>query len=127
MSLLDRSRPVMIDGEKYDLLLTTNAAAELSEKVGGLENVETAFDTMTEKESFEMMTWLVALLANQGTAARKLLDPSFERLNLTAERVGLLVSPFELIDMKDTIIDAIGAGFSKNVSTENDEKNLTAG
>ena len=127
MSLLDRSRPVMIDGEKYDLLLTTNAAAELSEKVGGLENVETAFDTMTEKESFEMMTWLVALLANQGTAARKLLDPSFERLNLTAERVGLLVSPFELIDMKDAIIDAIGAGFSKNVSTENDEKNLTAG
>ena len=117
----------MIDGEKYDLLLTTNAAAELSEKVGGLENVETAFDTMTEKESFEMMTWLVALLANQGTAARKLLDPSFERLNLMVERVGLLVSPFELIDMKDAIIDAIGAGFSKNVSTENDEKNLTAG
>ena len=117
----------MIDGTQYDLLLTTNAAAELSEKVGGLENVETAFDMMTEKESFEMMTWLVALLANQGTAARKLLDPSFERPNLTAELVGLLVPPFELIDMKDAIIDAIEAGFSKNVSTENDEKNLTAG
>lgn len=127
MSLLDRSRPVTIDGQQYDMLMTTNAAAELSEKVGGLENVETAFDTMTEKESFEMMTWLVALLANQGTAARKLLDPSFERLNLTAERVGLLVPPFELIDMKDTIIDAIEAGFSTNVKSEDDEKNLTAG
>ena len=127
MSVMDRSRPVMIDGTQYDLLLTTNAAAELSEKVGGLENVETAFDTMTEKEAFEMMTWLVALLANQGTAAHKLLDPSFERLTLTAERVGLLVPPFELIDMKDTVIDAIEAGFSTNVKSEDEEKNLNAG
>ena len=127
MSVMDRSRPVMIDGTQYDLLLTTNAAAELSEKVGGLENVETAFDTMTEKEAFEMMAWLVALLANQGTAAHKLYDPSFERLTLTAERVGLLVPPFELIDMKDTVIDAIEAGFSTNVKSEDEEKNLNAG
>lgn len=127
MSLLDRSRPVKINGEQYDLLLTTNAAAELSEKVGGLENVDTVFDALTEKESFEMMTWLVALLANQGTAAHKLLDPSFERPNLTAELVGLLVTPVELVDMKDSIIGAIEAGFSTNVKSEDDEKNLNAG
>ena len=127
MSVMDRSRPVMIDGTQYDLLLTTNAAAELSKRVGGLENVDTVFDALTEKEAFEMMAWLVALLANQGTAARKLYDPSFERMNLTAERVGLLVPPLELIDMKDTVIDAIEAGFSTNVKSEDEEKNLNAG
>lgn len=127
MSVMDRSRPVMIDGTQYDLLLTTNAAAELSERVGGLENVDTVFDALTEKEAFEMMAWLVALLANQGTAAHKLYDPSFERMNLTAERVGLLVPPLELIDMKDTVIDAIEAGFSTNVKSEDEEKNLNAG
>lgn len=74
-----------------------------------------------------MMAWLVALLANQGTAAHKLYDPSFERLNLTAERIGLLVPPLELIDMKDTVIDAIEAGFSTNVKSEDEEKNLNAG
>ncbi|MGL6015451.1 MAG: hypothetical protein ACRCZU_05055 [Selenomonadaceae bacterium] len=128
MSILDRSKPVVIDGQEYDLLLTTNAAADLSERVGGLDNIETAFSALTEKQAFEMMTWLVALLANEGTKARRFYDPDYKCPLLTAETVGLLVPPDELLAMQDVIIDAISAGMaSKLEKTGDDEKNLAAG
>lgn len=118
----------MIDGKQYDLLLTTNAAADLAERVGGLDNIETAFDSLSEKESFETMAWIVALLANEGTKARRIYEPEYSRPVLTADMVGLLLAPFELLAMQDDIIGAIDAGFASKLDAgEDDSKNLKAG
>ena len=127
MSLLDRSRPVTIDGQQYDMLMTTEATIEIADMVGGLENFDTALEALDAKDMLLMLTNLIVVLVNQGTAAHKYKDPSYDRPQLTAETLRIITAPSDLLALKGQIQDAIEAGMDLNIKREDDEKNLNAG
>lgn len=127
MSLLDRSRPVTIDGQQYDMLMTTEATIEIADMVGGLENFDTAIDALDAKDMLLMLTNLIVVLVNQGTAARKYKDPSYDRPQLTTETLRMTTTPSDLLALKGQIQDAIEAGMGLNIKHEDEEKNLNAG
>lgn len=127
MSVLDRSKPVVIDGQKYELLMTTEATIEIADMVGGLENFDSALEGLEAKDLLIMLTNMTVVLANQGTAAHKYKDPSFDCPELTVERLRATTVPADLLALKDPIREAIEAGMELNIENEDAGKNLTAG
>jgi len=123
----DRSASISIGGEEYQLILTTRATKEIAKRYGGLENLGAK---LMKTENFEMaldeVGWLITLLANQSILIHNLKSENKREL-LTEEAVELLTSPLELAAYKDAIMEAMFKGTKRNVQSEDDLKNTTAG
>ena len=62
----DRSAVIELDGQSYELILTTKATKEIAKRYGGLDNLG---EKLMKSENFEMaldeIIWLITILANQ--------------------------------------------------------------
>ena len=117
----DRSAPVRIGGKDYEMILTTRATKEIAKRYGGLSNLG---EKLMKTENFEMaldeIVWLITLLVNQSVLVHNLQNPEDKKEMLTEEAVELLTSPFELVEYKDSIMQAMMKGAKRDVESEDD-------
>ncbi|MBR1810980.1 MAG: hypothetical protein IJ766_04930 [Clostridia bacterium] len=120
----ERSAMITLDGEQFELLLTTRATREIAKRYGGLENLG---EQLMKAENFEMaldeIIGLIVLLANQPILIHNLKNPDQKRELLTQEYVELLTSPFDLAEYKDAIMTAMIRGTKREIQSEDDGKN----
>lgn len=124
----ERSSTITLDGEEYDLLLTTRATKEISRRYGGLGNLG---DKLMKSENMESaldeITWLITLLANQSVLVHNLKDKEHPKELLTEEVVELLTSPADFVQYKTAILGAMHKGTKRNIESEEDTKNARVG
>ena len=124
----DRSSIINIGGEEYELLLTTKATKEIAGRYGGLENLG---DRLMSSDNFEEalgeIIWLITLLANQSILIHNIRHKDNPKALLTEDEVEILTTPHDLTQYKSAITDALFKGTQRNVESENDSKNATAG
>lgn len=62
----ERSAVIELDGQSYELILTTKATKDIAKRYGGLDNLG---EKLMKSENFEMaldeIIWLITILANQ--------------------------------------------------------------
>lgn len=124
----DRSSIINIGGEEYELLLTTRATKEIAGRYGGLENLG---DRLMSSDNFEEalgeIIWLITLLANQSILIHNIRHKDDPKALLTEDEVEILTTPRDLTQYKSAITEALFKGTQRNVESENDSKNATAG
>ena len=124
----DRSSIINIGGEDYELLLTTKATKEIAGRYGGLENLG---DRLMSSDNFEEalgeIIWLITLLANQSILIHNIRHKDNPKALLTEDEVEILTTPHDLTQYKSAITEALFKGTQRNVESENDSKNATAG
>ena len=124
----DRSSIINIGGEEYKLLLTTKATKEIAGRYGGLENLG---DRLMSSDNFEEalgeIIWLITQLANQSILIHNIRHKDNPKALLTEDEVEILTTPHDLTQYKSAITDALFKGTQRNVESENDSKNATAG
>lgn len=124
----DRSSVINIGGEEFELLLTTKATKEIAGRYGGLENLG---DRLMNSENFEEalgeIIWLITLLANQSILIYNIKNKETPKPLLTEDEVEILTTPYDLTEYKAAITEALFKGTQRNVESENDSKNATAG
>lgn len=124
----DRSSIINIGGEEYELLLTTKATKEIAGRYGGLENLG---DRLMSSDNFEEalgeIIWLITLLANQSILIHNIRHKDNPKALLTEDEVEILTTPHDLTQYKSAITEALFKGTQRNVESENDSKNATAG
>ena len=124
----DRSSIINIGGEDYELLLTTRATKEIAGRYGGLENLG---DRLMSSDNFEEalgeIIWLITLLANQSILIHNIRHKDDPKALLTEDEVEILTTPHDLTEYKSAITEALFKGTQRNVESENDSKNATAG
>ena len=118
----DRSSTVTIGGEEYELLLSVFATKQIVKRYGSLEAIaDKIYDTENMEQSLDETVWLIVLLANQSIAIYNLRNKDNPKPNLTTEEVELLISPYDMADMKDAIINAMTRGGERYIVSEEDD------
>jgi len=124
----DRSTFVNIGGEEYEMLLTTRATREIGKKYGGLTNLG---EKLFSAENFELalseIIWLIVLLVNQPILMHNLKNKDNQKELLTEEAVEILTSPADLATFREAITAAMQKGTARNVKSETEQGNPTAG
>ena len=119
MDINERSVSITVNGENYELILTTKATKELAARYGGLENLG---DKLMKSEKFEEIigeiVWIIVLLANQGVMIHNIKNPKSKKELLTEEMLELLTSPLDLAEFKDAIMVAMTKGTKRNIESE---------
>lgn len=119
MDINERSASITVNGENYELILTTKATKKLAARYGGLENLG---DKLMKSEKFEEIigeiVWIIVLLANQGIMVHNIKNPKSKKELLTEEMLELLTSPLDLAEFKDAIMQAMTKGTKRNVESE---------
>ena len=118
----ERSASIAVDGEEYELILTTKATKELAARYGGLENLGNKL-MQSEKfeEVLEEIVWMIVLLANQSIMIHNMKNPKGKKELLTEEKLELLTSPMDLANFKDAIMQAMTKGTKRNIESEETE------
>lgn len=119
MDTNERSASIAVNGENYELILTTKATKELAARYGGLENLG---DKLMKSAKFEEVigeiVWIIVLLANQGVMIHNIKNPKSKKELLTEEMLELLTSPLDLAEFKDAIMVAMTKGTKRNIESE---------
>lgn len=109
---------IRLGGADYELILTTRATREIAIRYGGLEQLGDKLENGTDLgEQIGEISWLIALLANQGILIHNLTHPEAARSEITAEMVELLTVPAELADYREAITAALEAGTRRQVAS----------
>ena len=117
-----RSSTVTIGGEEYELLLSVFATKQIVKRYGSLETIaDKIYDTENMEQSLDETIWLIVLLANQSIAIYNLRNKDNPKPKLTTEEVELLISPYDMADMKDAIINAMTRGGERYIVSEEDD------
>ena len=122
MDINERSASITVNGENYELILTTKATKELAARYGGLENLGNKL-MQSEKfeEVLEEIVWMIVLLANQSIMIHNMKNPKGKKELLTEEKLELLTSPMDLANFKDAIMQAMTKGTKRNIESEETE------
>jgi hypothetical protein len=125
----ERSATIALGGENYELILTTGATKAIARRYDGLESLG---EKLLKAENFEAtldeLIWLLCLLANQSILLHNLQNPCDKRPLLTEEALELLTSPFDLVEYKMALTEALFRGTKRNIqSAEADEPKNAAG
>lgn len=114
---------ITINGQDYQLRLTTRATREIAGRYGGLNHLG---DKLMKSENFEQaieeVIWLICLLANQDVAIWNLGHPDNQREELSTEVVELLTVPADLTGYKSAITAALEEGTRRAIVSELDPK-----
>ena len=120
----DRSAVIDLDGQSYELILTTKATKEIAKRYGGLDNLG---EKLMKSENFEMaldeIIWLITILANQSIKIYNLKNKVKPKEELTEEIIELLTSPLDLANYKSAITEAMFKGTNRNIESEEEGKN----
>lgn len=121
------STEIELDGEKYNLVFSTAAAWEISDRFGGLDKIGEALSNPNDLgAAFRDVVWLITLLVNQGIKIDNYRNGT-KRMLFTMEEVGLFTTLADIGTFQVAIRNAIAKGTVRSVKSEEDPKNLPAG
>lgn len=119
---MNRITEIEIAGKRYPLNFSVKAAREFSERYGGLENIDKAFEDKSVNEMLDEVTWMLFLLIEQGAAYKKIVDGEVIDI-LTIEELEIVVGVPDLENLQVSLLGAMSAGMSREVEVEPDQKN----
>jgi hypothetical protein len=109
---------ITIGGEEYELILSTRATKEIASRYGGLDALgEKLLQPNSTDSALSEVVWLVVTLANQSIMAHNLRKINPPRELLTEETVELLTTPYDLVSIKDSILEAMVKGTKRTVES----------
>ena len=105
--MYEDGRNIRIRGQEHFAVFNTAALEEVTRRYGGLTELG---ETMKEPaKAIAEIAWLMALLTAQGAALKKLQE-GVEIKTYNADEIKILMSPKELMDQSDLVIEIINAG-----------------
>ena len=125
----ERTAMIKLNGQDYELLLSTRATKQIAKRYGGLQELG---DKLLKAENFEMaldeFCWLIMVLANQPIMIFNLWNPEHTKPLLTEEMVELMTTPLDLASYKNAITEAMMRGTARNIASadEGEAKNAAA-
>jgi hypothetical protein len=124
----ERSAVINIGGVEYELLLTTLATKEISNRYDGLEKLgEKLLNQENWNLALDEIVYLITLLANQPILIHNLRNKSNPKELLTEYEVNLLTSPFEIASYKEALTEAMFKGTARFIESEEEPKNSEVG
>lgn len=113
---MGKATTIELGGREYELVLTTRAMRELSERFGGMERVG---DRISGDLSLQDFVWIVTLLANQGAARHNLANAANPIPLLTEEQVELLTCPSDLAEIGPKLVEVLRRDTNRIVQSKN--------
>ena len=123
---INRAVSVVIDGEDFEMLLTTKAAADIDREFGGFDEIATVVDGEDRVASVAMASKLIALMCNAGTERYNYRHRDTPRRMLEAEEIGIVTTPGEMAELMHAVVEAVKRGRTTHIESEKspgDEKN----
>ena len=123
---INRAVSVVIDGEDFEMLLTTKAAADVDREFGGFDEIAAVVDGEDRGASVAMASKLIALLCNAGTERYNYRHKDAPRRMLDAEEIGIVTTPGEMAELMHAVVEAVKRGRTTHIESEKspgDEKN----
>lgn len=115
---INRAVSVVIDGEEFEMLLTTRAAADVDREFGGFDEIAAVVDGEDRGASVAMASELVALLCNAGTERHNYRHKDAPRRMIEPEEIELLTTPGELADLLGSAAEAVRRGRQTYIESE---------
>lgn len=114
-------RTITIRQQEYPAVFNTAALEEVTRRYGGLTELG---ETMKEPaKAIAEIAWLIAQLTIQG-AALKRLQEGVETKTYSADEIKILMSPKELMDQSELVIEIINAGMGEDDAEPDEEKEV---
>lgn len=123
---INRAVSVVIDGEDFEMLLTTKAAADVDREFGGFDEIAAVVDGEDRGASVAMASKLVALLCNAGSERYNYRHRDTPRRMIDAEEIGIVTTPGEMAELMHSAVEAVKRGRTTYIESEKnpgDEKN----
>lgn len=123
---INRAVSVVIDGEDFEMLLTTKAAADIDREFGGFDEIAAVVDGEDRVASVAMASKLIALMCNAGTERYNYRHRDTPRRMLEAEEIGIVTTPGEMAELMHAVVVAVKRGRTTHIESEKspgDEKN----
>lgn len=123
---INRAVSVVIDGEEFEMLLTTKAAADIDREFGGFDEIAAVVDGEDRVASVAMASKLVALLCNAGTERYNYRHRDTPRRMIEAEEIEIVTTPGEMAELMHSAVEAVKRGRTTYIESEKnpgDEKN----
>lgn len=123
---INRAVSVVIDGEDFEMLLTTKAAADIDREFGGFDEIAAVIDGEDRVASVAMASKMIALLCNAGTERYNYRHKDAPRRMLDAEEIGIVTTPGEMAELMHAVVEAVKRGRTTHIESEKspgDEKN----
>lgn len=112
-----------LNGAQYPLNLSMKATRLIAERFGGMENVGEAVSGKPMGEVLETLSWLLAVLMQQGFAYCDLTGAERPEKLLKQEELEVLLQPADIPQIQNAVFGTIGMGAAREVETEDAGKN----
>ena len=123
---INRAVAVVIDGEEFEMLLTTRAAADIDREFGGFDEIAAVVDGEDRAASVAMASKLVALLCNAGSERYNYRHRDTPRRMIDTEEISIVTTPGEMAELMHAAVEAVKRGRTTYIESEKnpgDEKN----
>lgn len=123
---INRAVSVVIDGEEFEMLLTTKAAVDIDSEFGGFDGIAAVVDGEDRVASVGMASKLIALLCNAGSERYNYRHRDTPRRMIDAEEIGIVTTPGEMAELMHSAVEAVKRGRTTYIESEKnpgDEKN----
>lgn len=119
---MDRMVTAVIAGKERCLNYSVEVMFDMAEKFG---TIQPALEAVQEdgREAFEVVRWFAVKMANDGELCRR--EAGYDPLPLVQESdISPRMSPYEYETLRAAVVDAIGAGYRREIEDENSERDL---
>lgn len=122
---------IEIMGTVYPARYTVHAENLIAQKIGGIENLEAAMEKDGSAGAIDIFAFMVAALIEGGVQHGKVESQLMGKDYLGPEPISYdtitqLLQPGEIIDLKDTIMEAIREGNKTNIELKKTAKKKSA-
>ena len=114
---MSRITEIEIAGKKYPLNFSVKAAKEVSKRYGGIENVTDAFSGGAVDEMMDEATWILAVLMEQGSAYKKIIDGEDIEAP-TQDELEIIMGVADFTNIQDVLMGAMTSGMEREIEVE---------
>lgn len=119
---MDRITEIEIAGKKYPLNFSIKAAKQITAKFGSVSGVGAVFKDKSIEEMMDSVTWLLALLIEQGVKYKKIIEGE-DVPGISADELDIILGVADLTGLQSQLLAAMTAGMNREIETEGDSKN----
>ena len=123
----DRIVTCRIAGREFPMCLTMRATKAITKRFGGVSELADNLRGMSLEDQLGAVLWLLALLLREGCALDAYLRDRPQEIPPDEETLELLITPGDLVQLRQTIFHCMAVGLGREVPTEDDRKNPEAG
>lgn len=119
---MDRMITARIGGVNRPLNYSVEVMFDMAEKYG---NIQEALEIIQkdDRESFEAVQWFAIKMANDGELCRR--EAGHTPLPMVTEKdISVRLSPFAFEELRAAVVDAIGAGYRREVDGDEAERDI---